>query len=222
MRKARILIGFLVLLLLSPVNTTYAKGKTVLSTAKLTITQGKSKMLKVKNTKKRVKWSIVSGKKYLTLCNKSKKSVKVVGKRPGTAIVQGKIGSKKYICKVIIKRKQVTQVNVIVNGQTFQAELSNTKAAKALAKKLPMTINMKELNGNEKYYYLKSDLPAEENISGNIHLGDIMLYGSDCLVFFYKNFRTSYQYTRIGKFSNPQDFAAAVGTGNITVTIEAR
>lgn len=113
-------------------------------------------------------------------------------------------------------------MDVIVNGKKFQAELADTAAAKELAKKLPMTINMKELNGNEKYHYLSSDLPANENVSGQIKTGDIMLYGSDCLVFFYKNFRTSYQYTRIGKITDPEGFAPALGKGNVQVMIQAR
>ncbi len=49
-----------------------------------------------------------------------------------------------------------------------------------------------------------------------------MLYGSGCLVFFYKNFQTSYQYTRIGRITDTEGFASALGKGNVQVIIRAR
>ena len=223
MKKMKFFWAFLILLLLlCPVGTAHAKGKTSLNLAKLTITQGNTKTIKLKNNKKKVTWSVVLGKTNIALKNKKKTGVQVIAKKQGTAKVQAKIGRQKYICKVTVKRKQVKAVDVIVNGKKFQAELADTAAAKELAKRLPMTINMKELNGNEKYYYLSSGLPANENVSGQIKTGDIMLYGSDCLVFFYKNFRTSYQYTRIGRITDPEGFASALGKGNVQVMIQAR
>ncbi len=93
---------------------------------------------------------MVYGKTNIALKNKKKTGVQVIAKKQGTAKVQAKVGKKKYICKVTVKRKQVKTVDVIVNGKKFQAELADTAAAKELAKKLPMTIDMKELNGNEK------------------------------------------------------------------------
>ena len=212
----------ILLLLLCPAGTAHAKGKTSLNTAKLTMTQGNTKTIKLKNNKKKVIWSVVYGKTNIALKNKKKTGVQVIAKKQGTAKVQAKIGRQKYICKVTVKRKQVKAVDVIVNGKKFQAELADTAAAKELAKKLPMTIDMKELNGNEKYYYLSSDLPTNGDVSGQIKTGDFMLYGSGCLVFFYKNFQTSYQYTRIGRITDTEGFASALGKGNVQVIIRAR
>lgn len=62
---------------------------------------------------------------------------------------------------------------------------------------------MSELNGNEKYYYFEETLPSNATQIGTIQTGDIMLYGSDCLVLFYDTFSTSYRYTRIGKIDSP-------------------
>ena len=44
-----------------------------------------------------------------------------------------------------------------------------------------------------------------------------MLYGSDCLVAFYKSHSTSYQYTPVGKIEDASSFAKAVGNGNVTI-----
>lgn len=74
-----------------------------------------------------------------------------------------------------------------------------------------MAVNMSELNGNEKYYYLLDDLPTASSRPGIIHAGDLMLYGSSCLVRFYESFRTSYSYTRLGSVDNPSRLASALG-----------
>lgn len=83
---------------------------------------------------------------------------------------------------------------------------------------MPLTINMSELHGNEKYYYFNQSLPTNSERIGNIENGDLMLYGSDCLVLFYESFSTSYTYTRLGKIDNPSGLSEAVGKGNVQVT----
>ena len=50
--------------------------------------------------------------------------------------------------------------------------------------------------------------------------GDFMLYGSDCLVLFYKNFSSSYSYTRLGYIEDTAGFAKAVGNGSVFISFE--
>ena len=69
---------------------------------------------------------------------------------------------------------------------------------------------MSELNGNEKYYYLSNTLKTDSQQPGELHVGDIMLYGDNCLVVFYKTFSSSYQYTRLGYVEDAESFAQAV------------
>lgn len=107
-----------------------------------------------------------------------------------------------------------------VNGQSFPAVFYNNKTANALLKKMPMTLNMKELNGNEKYHFFDTEFPVDEKSPGKISAGDIMLYGTDCLVTFYKSHSTSYTYTPVGKIENASGFAKAVGSGNVTITLK--
>ncbi|NMM94409.1 cyclophilin-like fold protein [Bifidobacterium oedipodis] len=109
-------------------------------------------------------------------------------------------------------------ITITVNGQSFTATLADTETARAFAERLPMTLTMDEMNGNEKYHYLDESLPSNSSNPGTIHTGDLMLYGSDCVVLFYKTFQTSYSYTRIGSIDNPDALAQAVGRGNASVT----
>ena len=77
-----------------------------------------------------------------------------------------------------------------------------------------------ELHGNEKYYYLSKGLPTASSNPGTIRTGDLMLYGSTCVVLFYETFSTSYTYTRLGRITNPSGLASALGSGGVNVTFE--
>ena len=107
-----------------------------------------------------------------------------------------------------------------IGNSPFTATLADNATAQAFAAMLPMNLSMSELNNNEKYVYLDQSLPAQASSPGTIQTGDIMLYGSSCVVLFYKTFSTSYSYTRIGRVDNPDGLASAVGSGSVTVLFE--
>ncbi|MDE6029312.1 MAG: hypothetical protein K2F90_03220 [Clostridiales bacterium] len=111
-----------------------------------------------------------------------------------------------------------TQIVVTVGGEHFSATLSDNETANAFKQKLPLTVDMSELNGNEKYYYLPDRLPTAPSRAGTIRSGDIMLYGSDCVVLFYETFSSAYSYTRIGWVNDTDGLKAALGRGSVTVT----
>ena len=110
------------------------------------------------------------------------------------------------------------KIEIIVGDKTFSAALYDNAAAKALMDMLPLTLNMSELNGNEKYYYLDTSLPTNASRPSGIKTGDIMLYGNSCLVLFYESFSTSYSYTPIGHIDDSAGLAEALGSGNVQVT----
>lgn len=83
---------------------------------------------------------------------------------------------------------------------------------------LPMELTMIELNGNEKYYQMPNRLPANSHHVRTIKTGDLMLYGSDTLVLFYKSFTTPYSYTRLGYLEDVSGLANALGSGSVQVT----
>lgn len=108
-------------------------------------------------------------------------------------------------------------ITVTVGDTTFSAQLEETAAAQAFAERLPLTLEMQELNQNEKYAYLGSGLPTDAQSPGTIQTGDLMLYGSDCVVLFYDSFSTGYSYTRLGRIEPAEGLAQAVGAGAVTV-----
>jgi hypothetical protein len=112
------------------------------------------------------------------------------------------------------------KIKITVNSQTFTATLLDTDSAKAFKELLPMTIKMTELNGNEKYYDLSKSLPTNSANPGSIKIGDLMLYGSKTLVLFYKSFSTPYSYTKLGSIDDPTGLEEALGTGNVSVTLD--
>ena len=108
-----------------------------------------------------------------------------------------------------------TQINIEIGKKTFKATLYNNKTSSALLKKFPLSCKMSELNGNEKYKYLSYELPTNKKKVKRIQAGDIMLYGSDCLVVFYKSHKTSYKYTKVGHINNTRGLKKAVGKGKV-------
>ncbi len=111
------------------------------------------------------------------------------------------------------------KINININGTNYTATLEDNNTTREFIKRLPLTITMTELNGNEKYYYFNDSFPSSPARIGKINSGDLMLYGDNCFVLFYESFNTSYSYTRIGKIDNPSSLKSAVGKGNIKISL---
>ena len=100
------------------------------------------------------------------------------------------------------KESNGDKMKIIINNQTFEVFLENNETVKKLSELLPLNIKMTSLNNNEKYYYLNQSLPQKAIKVNHINKGDLMLYGDNCLVLFYKSFDTNYSYTKIGHINN--------------------
>jgi hypothetical protein len=113
-----------------------------------------------------------------------------------------------------------SKMKIKIGNSTFTASLYDNATVTAFKSLLPLTVNMVDLNGNEKYVDLPRSLPTNASNPKTVQNGDLMLYGSSTLVLFYKTFSTSYNYTRIGRVDDVIGLAAAVGAGNVTVAFE--
>ena len=104
-----------------------------------------------------------------------------------------------------------------VGERRFAITLTDNAAARAFAELLPLTLDMAELNGNEKTVSLPKALPTNASRPGTIRNGDLMLYGSNTLVIFYLTFDSSYSYTRLGRVDDPAGLAQALGPRGVRV-----
>lgn len=112
--------------------------------------------------------------------------------------------------------EEIRSVKIYINNKEYTINLENNETAKTFTNLLPQEFSMSELNGNEKYIYLDNTLPTNSANPKHINAGDVMLYGNNCLVIFYKSFDTSYSYTKIGHIDNLPN----LGNGSIEVKIE--
>lgn len=112
------------------------------------------------------------------------------------------------------------KINLTVNNKTFSATLENNETTRELTQMFPMTIQMSDLNSNEKYNYLDTNLTTNASRVSRINAGDIKLFGNSCLVVFYESFSNSYSYTDLGRVDNVNDFVGELGSGNVTIRFE--
>lgn len=97
------LAGVLVLLsavLAVPGNALEAKTKLSLNKKKVTLAVGSTAKLRIKNTKKQVKWTS-SRKKVATVSSQGV----VCAKKKGTAKITAKVGKRKFVCRVRVVNK---------------------------------------------------------------------------------------------------------------------
>ena len=107
---------------------------------------------------------------------------------------------------------------ITIKNKKYEAVLYDNSTTKELIKKFPITITMSDLNGNEKYYNFSKSFPTSSENVENINKGDIMLFGDNCLVIFYKSFSTRYRYTKLGYIKNLEDLENSLGKGDIEIT----
>ena len=111
------------------------------------------------------------------------------------------------------KEAKMDKIYLNINNKKLTVNLENNSTTAALISLLPLNISMSDLNGNEKYAYLDSPLPTNVYSPKHIEAGDVMLFGNNCLVIFYKSFDTNYDYSKIGHINNLPE----LGNGSINV-----
>lgn len=150
-----------------------AKKKAVLNKTKVTLYQGKSVTLKVKNNKKKVKWS--SSKKSIASVTQKGK---VTAKKKGTATITAKVGKSKLKCVVTVKEKIVYKTLKIEDFESYEAgtDWPNYTLGEGLTS-----------GGTESAHYLKEDetmkVVADPENAGNKVLQVKPKFYSFCPVF---------------------------------------
>lgn len=75
-------------------------------------------------------------------------------------------------------------------AKIFTATLQNNETANALKEMLPLTLDMRDLHGNEKFFDLPKKLPTKDKNPRRIEAGDLMIWSSRTVVLFYESIAT--------------------------------
>ena len=112
------------------------------------------------------------------------------------------------------------KIKITIGSKIFTATLYENPTIAALKAMLPLTVEMTELNGKEKYFHIATNLPVDAGKRGTIQDGDLMLWQSNSLVLFYKTFRTSYSYTNLGRIDDSLGTRGRSGLGTVKVKFD--
>lgn len=112
-----------------------------ISKTKYTMNKGENYTLKIKGTKKKVKWSS-DNKKVATVNSKGK----VTAKKKGKATITAKVGNKKYKCKITVESPSINKTKVTIKqGETYTLKVKDTsrKITWTSSNKKVATVNSK-------------------------------------------------------------------------------
>ena len=84
------------------------------------------------------------------------------------------------------KNSTDSKMKIKIGSSSFTATLYDNATVTQFKSLLPLTVNMIELNGNEKYVDLSRNLPTQASRPDTIQNGDLMLYGLPPWYFFTK------------------------------------
>ncbi len=115
------------------------------------------------------------------------------------------------------KRSEESRMWMTVGERRFAITLGDNEAAREFAAMLPLTLEMEEINGNEKHGELPNPLSTDASRPGTIHNGDLLLWGARTAVVFYQTFASPYSYTRLGRVEDPAGLARALGGHDVRV-----
>lgn len=153
--------------------------------------------------------------------NKSENLDNILRKNLGQEDIDSKLDTINDENTPNMEKEAEREVLIKVGEQAFTAVFYDNDSAKSVFDMLPFTLNMADVNGNEKFYNFDKSLPTNSDRVRKINNGDLMIYGSDCLVLFYESFSTMYSYTPIGYIENPDGLKEVLGEGNVTVIFSA-
>lgn len=115
-----------------------------------------------------------------------------------------------------------TKVMVKVGNKVFTATLLDNETARDFLTRLPVTLTMNDVNGNEKYATFNKSFTGTNKVAGDIKAGDLKIWSGNGLVLFYESFSSSYSYYDLGSIDDATGLRETLGSGSVSVTFEAQ
>ena len=88
--------------------------------------------------------------------------------------------------RIDYEKKEEEKMHLVLQNESYEIVLENNETVSKLLTLLPISLEMQELNENEKYVYLDTVFPNHPEKIQTIQKGDLMLYQENCLVLFTK------------------------------------
>ena len=227
--KKILLMVVLVFTIIFAIGCTNTSAKIKINKTKLTLKVGQTYKLKVKGTKKKVKWT--SSKKSIATVSKKGK---VKAKKKGTVTIKAKVGKKTFKCKLKVTKKKTSSnssnssskesiIIAKINGKIIPITWKDNESVKALielVKQKPLEIKMSKYGGFEQVGDIGKSLPSnDKNITTKA--GDIVLYDGDQIVMFYGS--NTWDYTRLGTINmSEKELKDLLGNSNVILVLELK
>ena len=111
--------------------TAEAAGKVALSSRKTSVAVGASKTISLRNASGKVKWIISKKSKRVASIKVNGASVKITGKKAGTATITAKVGKKSYKCKLTVKNApKISKSSIcLTKGGSYGLTVSGTSSS---------------------------------------------------------------------------------------------
>ena len=118
------------------------------------------------------------------------------------------------------------RATLVINGAEpaqYPMTILDTTCGRAFYNSLPRVLYLNDRDRNTKVAteenYETGYTRDDEYKPGSLVSGDFMLYGVDRYELIYKDHKTGFSYTRLGRVIDPKGLETALGSGSISVTI---
>lgn len=127
-------------------------AKITLNKTSVSIYEGKTYKLALKNVTKGKKVTWKSSKKSVAVIKANGTSCTITGKKNGTAVISAKVGTKTYKCKVTVKKLPVAlsaKTKTVNAGSSFTLSLQNTSSTAKWSVSNKKVLSLKKLGKNK-------------------------------------------------------------------------
>ena len=93
-------------------------------------------------------------------------------------------------------------IKMTINGKQYTIKSESNKATENFLANLPLSIELIQVNENEKKGYVYFKLITDAKKMGKVEEGDLLLYGDSYVILATKAFKTKDMYTKLGHIQN--------------------